>query len=276
MQSSRSNDPKLPKYETILTSTPNPGLLLILLNRPKALNSITPTLISELSRALKWANENPELYGAVVIGSTSKEVFCAGANIKELIGQSQEAMILNQYRYELSRLYDDIDIPVIAAVSGLCIGGGLEIALICDIVYCSENTSFALPEIKLGIFPGGGGTQRLPGIIGKSRAMELILTGERFGAEDAEKWGVVSKVIEEGDNQSSVLNEAVKLGARLAKGPRLALRMAKRATCGSYEMPLKEGIQREKTLMNGLFGKPEQMEGMRAFIEKRKTNFNKL
>jgi len=259
----------LEKFEHILTTSPAPGVALITFNRPKALNALFSPLILELNKALDVAQED-DAVGAVVL-TGSEKAFAAGADIKEMKDKTYNEVYKTNFLESWHRLYA-FRKPTIAAISGYALGGGCEIAMMCDILLAAPSAKFGQPEINLGIIPGAGGTQRLTRLVGRTRAMELILTGKNFNAEEAEHWGVVSRIVKDG----SVVDEAVKVAEEIASKGRLSVIAAKEAVNAAYELPLSEGLRLERRLFHGLFATEDQKEGMGAFAEKRKPKFSHL
>ncbi|KAI0694123.1 ClpP/crotonase-like domain-containing protein [Cytidiella melzeri] len=246
-----------PQYEYILTSKPAEGVALITLNRPKALNALSSPLFLELNKALTGFDEDEDI-GAVVI-TGSERAFAAGADIKEMKDKTYSEVYQTRFLENWSDL-TKLRKPIIAAVSGYALGGGCELALMCDIILASPTAVFGQPEINLGVIPGGGGTQRLARTIGKSRTMELVLTGRNFSAVEAESWGVVSRVVGEGEGK--VVEEAVKMAAVIASKGRLAVQAGKEAVNDAYETTMKEGLKAERRLFHGLFATSDQKEGV--------------
>ncbi|KAF9781331.1 enoyl-CoA hydratase [Thelephora terrestris] len=257
-------------YENLLISTPHSGVELITLNRPKALNALNSALFVELNEALKKADEDANV-GAIVI-TGSDRAFAAGADIKEMKDKEYSDVYKNKF-LENWTLISTIRKPIIAAVSGYALGGGCELALMCDIILASPTAIFGQPEINLGVIPGGGGTQRLARIVGKSRAMELTLTGRNFSAVEAERWGVVSRIVEPVEGKQKVVDEAVEMGKLIASKGQISVQAGKEAVNAAYESTLTEGLKVERRLFHGLFATKDQKEGMTAFAEKRQPNF---
>jgi len=257
------------EYQNIQVSTPETGVALIRLNRPKALNALSNALMADVNAALSELAADTSI-GAVVFTGNGPKAFAAGADIKEMQNQTFSDVYGGDMLSRWTKLYE-FRKPTIAAVNGYALGGGCEMSLMCDIIYASPKAVFGLPEITLGVIPGAGGTQRLTRAIGKSRAMELILTGKTFSAQEAEKWGVVSKVV--GDGEDEVVHEAVKTAAAIANKGRLAVLAAKESIKGADELSLSQGIQLEKRIFHSLFATPDQKEGMTAFVEKRKPKW---
>lgn len=253
-------------YEHIIVSSPTPGVRMVQLNRPKALNALFSPLITEINHALHAA-DNDQSIGAVVI-TGSEKAFAAGADIKEMKDKTFSDVYGNNFIENWNQSMK-IRKPIIAAVNGYALGGGCELAMMADIIYAGEKAVFGQPEIKLGVIPGAGGTQRLPLLIGRSRAMELILTGRNFTAQEAYEWGMVSKIFE----PSKLVDEAVKTAAEIVKFSPLAVKAAKEAVNEGYEVGLNSGLNYERKLFHGLFGSQDQKEGMAAFAEKRTPNF---
>ncbi|KAF9070868.1 ClpP/crotonase [Rhodocollybia butyracea] len=252
------------QYESILTSRPHPSVTLITLNRPKALNALSTSLFLELNKALFEADADPEI-GAIVLTGSDK-AFAAGADIKEMKDKEFSDVYKNKFLEnwgELARLKK----PVIAAVSGYALGGGCELALMTDIILASPTAKFGQPEINIGIIPGGGGSQRLVHAIGKSRTMEMVLTGRMVTAQEAEQWGMVSRVTE------NVVEEAVKMAIEISSKGQIAVQAGKEVVNAAYEMSLAEGLRFERRTFHGLFATKDQKEGMTAFAEKRKPEF---
>jgi len=248
-------------YTGILTET-HERVGLICLNRPQALNALNSTLLEELGQALK-AFDHDEAIGCIVITGNDK-AFAAGADIKDMAQASAADMLANGHieRFDLIR---QIKKPVIAAVSGYCLGGGCEVALACDLIIASETAQFGQPEINIGVIPGAGGTQRLAHAVGKVRAMELVLTGQRISAQQAEAWGMVNRVV----SLDRYLDEALELAREIASKAPWAARFAKESVNNAYETLLTEGLASERRLFYLLFATEDQKEGMQAFIEKR-------
>ncbi|KAF8478347.1 enoyl-CoA hydratase/isomerase family protein [Gautieria morchelliformis] len=256
-------------FTHILTSQPaKPSVSLITLNRPKFLNALSTPLLLEINRALDEAENNAGI-GAVVL-TGSERSFVAGADIKEMKDKNFSEVYQTDFLHNWTRI-TRMRKPVIAAVSGYALGGGCELAMMCDIILASPTATFGLPEINLGVIPGAGGTQRLTHAIGKSRAMEIILTGRNFSAKEAETWGRVSRVVGEGEGE--VVQEAVKLAVTIASKGGIAVQAAKEAVDAAYELSLKEGLRLERRLFHQLFATNDQKEGMSAFAEKRKPTF---
>ncbi|KIY50376.1 ClpP/crotonase [Fistulina hepatica ATCC 64428] len=255
-------------YENILVSNPEPSVTLITLNRPKALNALNSALFKELNVALETA-DNDRTIGAIVL-TGSERAFAAGADIKEMKDKEFADVYQNNFLENWQAL-TKIRKPVIAAVGGYALGGGCELALMCDIILASPAAKFGQPEINLGIIPGGGGSQRLTRIVGKSRAMEMILTGRQITASEAEKYGMVSRVVGEGEGQ--VVKDAVVLAKEIASKSQIAVQAAKEVVNAAYELNLPEGLRFERRMFHGLFATKDQKEGMTAFAEKRKPNF---
>ncbi|GAA5974756.1 hypothetical protein JCM11641_007254 [Rhodosporidiobolus odoratus] len=264
----QSSTSSMTDYSSILVSSPTTGVSLITLNRPKALNALNSTLFHELNTALRNL-ENDESVGAVVL-TGSEKAFAAGADIKEMKDKQFSEVYKGDFLghwTELSRFRK----PIIAAVSGYALGGGCELAMMCDIILASPTAVFGQPEINLGVIPGAGGTQRLTHAIGKSRAMELVLTGRNFTAQEASDWGLVSRVIEQ--EKGSVVDEAVKVASAIAGKGRLAVQAAKEGVNSAYELSLAQGLHLERRLFHQLFATNDQKIGMNAFAEKQKPEW---
>jgi enoyl-CoA hydratase len=239
----------------------------IRLHRPQALNALCDQLMQELGAQLLAFDADPAI-GAIVL-TGSEKAFAAGADIKEMQHRTYPGVLFDDFiaRWET---VTTIRKPVIAAVAGYALGGGCELAMMCDFVVCAENAKFGQPEINLGVIPGSGGTQRLTRLIGKSKAMDMILTGRQIDAAEAERSGLVSRVFPDGE----LLAGAIGIAARIAALSPVANYAAKRAVNAAYETTLREGVQTERMLFLPLFGTPDQKEGMDAFVEKRKPSFN--
>jgi enoyl-CoA hydratase len=242
---------------------PLEGVALVTLDRPEVLNALDTRSLQELVEALE-ALDGTEAVRAVVITGAGERAFAAGADIKEMADASPVSLsATNSFaRWERIRR---IRVPVIAAVRGFALGGGCELAMACDLIVAGDDAVFGQPEIKIGVIPGAGGTQRLTRAIGKAKAMELILTGESISAQEAERRGLVSRVVA----REETLAEALRLAARIASMPPLAVRAAKEAVNRAFELPLESGLEFERRNFFLLFASEDQKEGMRAFIEKR-------
>ena len=252
-------------YETILTETRG-RVGLITLNRPGQLNALNDQLIREVNQALDGF-EADEGIGAIVVTGSDK-AFAAGADIKEM----QNKTYIEAYKEDFIASWERIARcrkPVIAAVAGFALGGGCELAMSCDLIIAADSAKFGQPEIKLGIMPGAGGTQRLIRAVGKSKAMELCLTGRMMDAAEAERAGLVARVVA----AAELLADALKTAETIASMSLTAAMMTKDCVNRAYEMTLAEGIRYERRTFHALFATHDQKEGMAAFIEKRRAEF---
>ena len=239
---------------------------LVRLNRPKALNALCDQLMAELGEQLLAWDADPAVAAIVLTGS--ERAFAAGADIKEMHDRRYPDVLADDFiaRWEtVTRIRK----PVIAAVAGFALGGGCELAMMCDMVVAADTARFGQPEINLGVIPGAGGTQRLTRAVGKSKAMDLILTARTMDAEEAERAGLVSRVVP----ADRLVEEACAIGARIAELSPVAVALAKRAVNTAFETTLAEGVRHERAMFLSLFGTPDQREGMAAFTEKRKPSF---
>ncbi|KAJ8250776.1 hypothetical protein COCON_G00226980 [Conger conger] len=239
---------------------------LIQLNRPKALNALCDALIREVNQALDAFEADGEI-GAIVI-TGSERAFAAGADIKEMQNRTFQECYGGNFLAHWNRV-SQVKKPVIAAVNGFALGGGCELAMMCDIIYAGEKAQFGQPEILLGTIPGAGGTQRLTRAVGKSLAMEMVLTGDRISAQEAKQSGLVSKIYP----ADQLVQEAVRCGEKIAANSKLVSAMAKEAVNSAFELSLAEGNRLEKRLFHGTFATDDRKEGMTAFVEKRKATF---
>jgi enoyl-CoA hydratase len=253
-------------YEMILVETRG-AVGLIRLNRPKALNALCDTLVRELGAALDIF-EADDAIGAVVITGSDK-AFAAGADIKEMAGRSYMDVYLGDFITKGWERVTTCRKPIIAAVAGHALGGGCELAMMCDTVIAADTAKFGQPEILLGVIPGAGGTQRLTRFVGKAKAMDMVLTGRTMDAAEAERSGLVSRVVP----AATLIDEAVGLAARVAELSRPSVMIAKEAVNRAYETTLAEGIRFERRVFHSLFATEDQKEGMAAFVEKRKPKF---
>jgi enoyl-CoA hydratase len=255
---------KGPHYENIKVEKvgAKQNVALISLNRPKALNSLSDMLMKELNCALVGFDHDDHI-GAIVITGNEK-VFAAGADIKEMTDLQFHQNVRRKFLAHWTHI-SEIKKPIIAAVNGYAFGGGCELAMMCDVIYAGEKAQFSQPEINIGTIPGAGGTQRLPRIVGKSLAMEMVLTGNRISAHEAKEAGLVSKVFP----PDHLVAEAVKLAEKIAGQSPLIVQMAKEAVNKAFEMTLKEGLNYERCLFHSTFATHDQKEGMSAFKEKR-------
>lgn len=253
-------------YETIIVENED-DVALIRLNRPEALNALNSSLISELAEALTEADNNDKVRCIVITGS--EKAFAAGADIKEMAEKS----FVDVYNEDLFgaqvQVIERIRKPIIAAVSGYALGGGCELAMICDFIIAAENAKFGQPEVNLGVVAGIGGTQRMTRIIGKSKAMDMHLTGRFMDAAEAERAGLVSRVVP----TAKLIPEALAAARKIAEKSQITVKTIKEAVNRSYETTLSEGIRFERRAFHSLFGTEDQKEGMAAFLEKREPQF---
>ena len=240
---------------------------LITLDRPAALNALCDQPMTELGHALRGFDADPSV-GAIVL-TGSEKAFAAGADIKEMKDRTYPAVHFEDFIGNKWETVLTIKKPVIAAVAGFALGGGCELAMMCDIIIAAENAKFGQPEIKLGIIPGAGGSQRLIRAVGKSKAMDMILTGRMMDAAEAERANLVTRVVP----VESLLEEALKMGEAIASYSQPSVAMAKEAVNAAHELSLREGVRLERRLFHSLFATEDQKEGMSAFAEKRKPVF---
>jgi len=253
-------------YENILVETRG-RVALVTLNRPKQLNALNDALMNELGAALE-AFDADDGIGAIVITGNAK-AFAAGADIGAMATWSYMDVYRSDYITRNWETLRSIRKPVIAAVGGFALGGGCELAMMCDIVIASDDARFGQPEIRLGIIPGAGGTQRLPRAIGKAKAMDMILTARMIGAEEAERAGLVSRVVP----AKSLVDDAVAVAATICEFSLPSVMMAKEAVNRAYEGTLSDGVHFERRLFHSLFATEDQKIGMKAFVEKQKPEF---
>ncbi len=253
--------------ETILVET-HGRVGLIRLNRPQALNALCDQLMIELGAQLLAFDADPAI-GAIVL-TGSEKAFAAGADIKEMKERSYPAVFMDDFIGNTWETVLRVRKPVIAAVAGFALGGGCELAMMCDMIVAADTARFGQPEINLGVIPGAGGSQRLTRSVGKSKAMDLILTGRMMDAAEAERCNLVSRVFP----ADQLVAEALKIGEKIASMSPVAAVMGKEAVNRAYETTLVEGVRAERRLFLSLFGTPDQREGMAAFAEKRKARFN--
>ncbi|WP_438345348.1 enoyl-CoA hydratase [Methylorubrum populi] len=253
-------------YETILTEARG-RVLLITLNRPKALNAINRQLTAELIDATTRADADPGIGCIVVTGS--ERAFAAGADVKEMQAASYADMFAGDRFADWER-FTALRTPVIAAVAGFALGGGCELAMMCDFILAADTAQFGQPEIKLGIMPGIGGSQRLTRFVGKSKAMEMCLTGRTMDAAEAERAGLVSRVVP----AAELVAEAMKAAETIAAMSLPIAMMTKEAVNRAYETTLAEGVRFERRVFHAMFATEDQKEGMAAFVEKRPPRFS--
>jgi len=253
-------------FQTILVETAD-GVTLIRLNRPEALNALNSQLLAEVGEALAAAAADDSVGCVVITGS--EKAFAAGADIKEMSDKTYAEMFASDFFTDRARALEQFRKPIIAAVSGYALGGGCELAMMCDFIIASETAKFGQPEINLGVAPGIGGTQRLTRFVGKSKAMDMILTGRMMDAAEAERSGLVSRVV----STDRLVEEAMAAARKIAAQSPLAVKMNKEMVQAAYETTLTAGVALERRLFHSLFAFEDQKEGMAAFVEKRKPAF---
>jgi len=253
-------------YECILTETDgNVGI--VTLDRPDALNAFNWQLMDEVTEALQTFEKDDDIGCIIITGS--EKAFAAGADIKEM--QSKDYMTVYKEEFITANWEEATRCrkPVIAAVAGYALGGGCELAMMCDFILAAENAKFSQPEITIGAMPGAGGTQRLPRSVGKSKAMEMCLTGRMMDAQEAERCGLVSRILP----LSELRAEAIKVAQQIAEYSRPIVMLTKESVNRAYEIGLTEGVRFERRVFHSVFGTHDQQEGMAAFVEKRKPSF---
>ena len=252
-------------YQHILVSKEG-NIGIVQLNRPKVLNALNSELVLELVQALEELDRDQSVY--VVILTGDEKAFAAGADLKEMSEATPVSLVLGR-RFELWDRIRKISKPIIAAVSGYCLGGGNELAMNCDIIIASETATFGQPEVNVGIMPGAGGTQRLTRAVGKQKAMEIILTGKAVSADEAHRIGLVNRVVP----AESLMDEAKKMANEIASKPPISVRAAKEAILRAQDTTLEVGLDFERKAFYTLFATEDSKEGMKAFLEKRKPVF---
>jgi enoyl-CoA hydratase/carnithine racemase len=253
-------------YDNLILE-PHPGAVVIRLNRRGAMNALNNALMDELTAALDHAEADPEVRAIVITGSD--KAFAAGADIKEMADKTHAQALAEDFITRNWERAARCRKPLIAAVAGYALGGGCELAMMCDIVIAADNARFGQPEITIGVIPGAGGSQRLTRAVGKAKAMDMILTGRMIDAAEAERCGLVSRVVP----LESLMDEALATADKLANLPPLALLTAKALVQAAFETPLSQGIKQERQAFQSMFGLDDQKEGMAAFLEKRKPAF---
>jgi enoyl-CoA hydratase len=252
-------------YKNIIVSKEE-GFAVVQFNRPDVLNAINMELMAELVEALEALDRDDEVRCVILTGN--EKAFAAGADIKEMADASAMEMLKRDQFSRWDKIRK-INKPIIAAVSGFALGGGCELAMTCDMIIASESTRFGQPEINIGVMPGAGGTQRLTRAVGKAKAMEIVLTGKTFTAEEARDWGLVNKVVP----VEYYLQEAKNLAKEVASKPPVAVRLAKEAVLKSFDTTIEDGLAFERKNFYLLFASEDQKEGMKSFVEKRKPDW---
>ncbi|MEG0243308.1 MAG: enoyl-CoA hydratase [Pseudomonas sp.] len=252
-------------FETILLDI-HGKVGLITLNRPQALNALNAQIVGEINQALDQLERDPNI-GCVVLTGSAK-AFAAGADIKEMADLKYPQIYVDDLFSDADRIANRRK-PIIAAVSGFALGGGCELAMMCDFILAADNARFGQPEINLGVLPGMGGTQRLTRAVGKAKAMELCLTGRLMGAEEAERAGLVARVVP----QAELVEEALKVAATIASKSIPVSMMVKESVNRAFEVTLSEGVRFERRVFHAAFATEDQKEGMSAFIAKREAQF---
>jgi enoyl-CoA hydratase len=252
-------------HQTIIVETRG-RVGLIRLNRPQALNALSAALKAELFAAAEAFEADPAIHCMVITGSD--KAFAAGADIKEMAERNYVDVFGKDFGGEWDR-FTGLRKPIIAAVAGFALGGGCELAMMCDIIIAADTARFGQPEIKLGVIPGMGGTQRLTRVVGKAKAMDLVLTGRMMDAAEAERSGLVARVVP----AASLIDEAMKVAEAIAAMSLPSVMTAKEAVNRAFETPLAEGLRFERRVFNALFATQDQKEGMAAFVEKRPAKF---
>ncbi|KEZ42535.1 putative enoyl-CoA hydratase, mitochondrial [Scedosporium apiospermum] len=255
-------------YEYIQVSKPKPGVSQVTLNRPKALNALCTPLIKELNQALTELNASDDT--SVIILTGSERAFAAGADIKEMAPLTFSKAYTESFIESWSLLTTQVKKPIIAAVSGHALGGGCELAMMSDLIYCTEKANFGQPEVKLGTIPGAGGSQRLTRAVGKSKAMEIILTGKSFSGVEAAQWGVAARAF---PTYEALMEETLKTAETIAGYSRVAVQACKEVVNKSQDLPLRDGVEYERRVFHSLFGSEDQKVGMKAFADKKKPEW---
>ena len=266
MSTSPSSSASVRNYETLLVETRG-GVGLITLNRPKALNALNLTLVDELFAALS-AFDADESIGCIVL-TGSEKAFAAGVDISMMAGYTYMDVFKANYLGENWTRLSTIRKPIIAAVAGFALGGGCELAMLCDVIIAADNAKFGQPEVKLGVLPGCGGTQRLPKAVSKAKAMDMCLTARMMDANEAERAGLVSRVVP----LAQLLDEAIAAATTIAGYSQPIVMMIKESINRAYETPLSEGLLFERRVFHAAFGTEDQKEGMQAFLDKRPPSF---
>jgi enoyl-CoA hydratase len=253
-------------YETVIVS--KEGMVgVITLNRPQALNALSTKMVSELIGALDGFEKDEGIRCVVIAGND--RAFSAGADIKEMADMTAVQMIMGEHFFPLWNKVGRFPKPIVGAITGFALGGGLELAMSLDVLIAADTAQLGQPEINIGVIPGGGGTQRLTRAVGKSKAMEMILSDKRIGAEEAKTLGLVSRVVP----KEACVDEAKKVAAEIATKSPVAIRLAKMAINKSFEMGLSDGLDFERELFYMLFASEDAKEGMHAFMDKRRPEF---
>ena len=254
------------QHEGVIRTETRDGVGVIRLNRPKALNALNyDTMVAVVDAAEAW--ERDESISAIVL-TGSEKAFAAGADIKEMSSKSYTEMYQSDWFAQWQRL-TQVRLPIVAAVNGYALGGGCELAMMCDIIVAGEGAKFGQPEINLGVIPGMGGSQRLTRAVGKAKAMDMILTARNIGADEAERAGLVSRVVAD----DAVVDTALQIADTIAQKSRSAAMLAKEAVGAAFETPLAQGLTFERRVFHSLFATEDQKEGMAAFAERRDPTF---
>lgn len=253
-------------YQTLLVE-PHDHTLLVRLNRPEALNALNLTLMQELAAVLTEADQNDKIRCIILTGS--EKAFAAGADVREMATKSFTDVFQSDLFGPEAEAIQRVRKPIIAAVAGFCLGGGCELAMVCDFILAADTAKFGQPEINLGIIAGMGGTQRLTRAVGKAKSMEMHLTGRFMDAAEAERAGLVARIVPAAD----LVDDALKTAAKIAAKSQIAVKAAKEAVNRAQETTLREGLLLERRLFHAMFATQDQKEGMAAFVEKRPANF---
>jgi enoyl-CoA hydratase len=258
-------------YQNIIVEEKDNGIFLLTINRPSALNALNPDVLNELSTFVNELKNNASARVLLITGAGDK-AFIAGADISQFKGMTpKEALALSEQTMTTLKTLEDLPIPVIALVNGYCLGGGCEVALACDFILASKNAVFAQPEVKIGVMPGWGATQRLSRLIGRNRALELLLTGRNVNSDEAHQMGLANHVYD----SDQLMEEGLNIANQIASLPPLSIKMTKKMVMHGQDMDLEQACLLESEAFALCFSSEDKEEGVSAFLEKRKPNFSK-